>query len=74
VQVPVSSFPTASPVTVTVGNLQATVYVAALAPGFAALYQVAIQIPPAIADGDFPVVATVGGQASPATAVITVQH
>ena len=74
VQVPVSSFPTANPVTVTVGNLPATVYGAALAPGFAALYQVAIQIPLSIADGDFPVVATVSGQSSPATAVITVQH
>jgi uncharacterized protein (TIGR03437 family) len=59
---------------VTVGTQQATVYGAALAPGFAALYQVAIQIPPSLADGDYPVVATVGGQSSPATVVITVQH
>ena len=58
----------------TVGTQQATVYGAALAPGFAALYQVAIQIPPSLADGDYPVVATVGGQSSPATVVITVQH
>jgi uncharacterized protein (TIGR03437 family) len=74
VQVPVSSFPTANPVTVTVGNQPATVYGAALAPGFAALYQVAIQIPPSLPDGDYQVVATVGAQSSPTTAKITVQH
>ena len=74
VPVPVSSFPTANPVTVSVGNQSATVFGAALAPGFAALYQVAIQIPASLADGDYPVVATVAGQSSPATAIITVQH
>lgn len=74
VQVPVSSFPTANLVTVTVGNQPATVYGAALAPGFAALYQVAIQIPTSLPDGDYQVVATVGGQSSPATAKITVQQ
>lgn len=73
-QVPVSAFPTASAVTVTVGNLSATVYGAALAPGFAALFQVAIQIPSSLADGDYPVVATVGGSSSPATTMISVQH
>jgi uncharacterized protein (TIGR03437 family) len=74
VQVPASAFPTANPVTVTVGNRPATVFGAALAPGFAALYQVAIQIPASLPDGDYAVVATVGGQSSPATAAITVQR
>jgi uncharacterized protein (TIGR03437 family) len=74
VQVPAASFPTANPVTVTIGNQPATVFGAALAPGFAALYQVAIQIPNSLADGDYPVVATVSGQSSAATAMITVQH
>jgi uncharacterized protein (TIGR03437 family) len=74
VEVPASAFPTASPVTVTVGNQPATVYGAALAPGLAALYQVAIQIPASLANGDYPVVATVGGLLSPVTTLITVQH
>ena len=74
VQVPVGAFPTANPVTVTVGNQNATVFGAALAPGFAALYQVAIQIPASLADGDYPVVAAAGGQSSPSAATITVKH
>jgi uncharacterized protein (TIGR03437 family) len=74
VEVPASSFPAAVPVTVMVGNQPATVYGAALAPGFAALYQVAIQIPTTLANGDYPVVATVGGQSSPVTSLITVQQ
>ncbi len=74
VQVPASSFPTAVPVTVTVGTQNATVYGAALASGYAGLYQVAIQIPSSLADGDYPVVATVGGQSSPAASLITVQQ
>lgn len=73
-QTPISSFPTANAVTVTIGNQTATVYGAALASGFAALYQVAIQIPTSLADGDYPVVATVAGQSSPVTAMISVQH
>ncbi len=74
VQLPASAFPTANPVTVSIGSAAATVYGAALAPGFAGLYQVAIQIPAPLADGDYPVVATVGGQASPGTAMISVQR
>ena len=68
---------TANPVTVSVGNTQAHVYGAALAPGFAGTFQVAIEIPTGLADGDYPVVATVGGVSSPvnsATGTITVQH
>jgi uncharacterized protein (TIGR03437 family) len=63
---------TASPVTVTLGNTPATVYGAALAPGFAGLYQVAIQIPESLADGDYPVVATVSGARSPGNVLLTV--
>ena len=64
---------TANPVAVTVGGIAATVYGAALAPGYAGLYQVAIQIPTSLADGDYPVVATVLGATSPSTTLITVQ-
>ena len=68
---------TANPVTVTVGGVQATVYGAALAPGFAGTFQVAIQIPPGLANGDYSVIATVMGFSSPvnaATGTITVQQ
>jgi len=59
---------------VTIGTTQATVYGAALAPGFAGLYQVAIQIPASLADGDYPVVATIPGASSPSTTLITVEQ
>jgi uncharacterized protein (TIGR03437 family) len=68
------TFATANPVTVTVGGIAATVYGAALAPGFAGLYQVAIQIPTSLADGDYAVVAAVNGVQSPSNAMITVQR
>jgi uncharacterized protein (TIGR03437 family) len=74
VQLPASAFPTASPVTVTVGTQAATVYGAALAPGFAGLYQIAIEIPTSLSDGDYPVVAAVAGFSSPVTAIISVQR
>jgi uncharacterized protein (TIGR03437 family) len=65
---------TANPVTVTVGGVPATVYGAALAPGDAGLYQVAIQIPSSLANGDYVVVATISGAQSPSTTLITVQQ
>jgi len=65
---------TASPVTVTIGGTAATVYGAALASGLAGLYQVAIQIPTSLADGDYAVVATVGPAQSPSTTLITVHN
>jgi uncharacterized protein (TIGR03437 family) len=50
---------------ITINGVSATTYGAALAPGFAALYQVAIQVPSSLADGDWPVIARIGGAASP---------
>ena len=74
-QVPADkTYLTALPVTVTVGGVAAQVFGAALAPGFAALYQVAIQIPASVPDGDLQVVATIGGTPSLATTMITVQR
>jgi uncharacterized protein (TIGR03437 family) len=53
-------YSTSTPVTVTINNVAATVYGAALAPGYAGLYQVAIQVPASLANGDWPIVATAG--------------
>ncbi len=68
-----TTYNTASAVTVTVGKAPATVYGAALAPGYVGLYQVAIQIPQ-LANGDYSVVASINGAQSPATTMITVQQ
>jgi uncharacterized protein (TIGR03437 family) len=67
-------YSTASPVSVTINGAQVQVFGAALAPGFAALYQVAIQVPSDTPDGDYPIVATVNGAQSPTGVVLTVQH
>ena len=69
-----TTYNTSSLVSVTLGGKAATVYGAALAPGFAALYQVAIQIPESLADGDYLVVATVSGVQSPANVLLTVMN
>jgi uncharacterized protein (TIGR03437 family) len=69
-----STYNTANTVSVKVGTTSATVYGAALAPGDAGLYQVAIQIPASLANGDYPVVATIDGASSPSTTLITVQQ
>ena len=71
--VPSGAYNTANAVTVTVGPAAVVVYGAALTSGEVGLYQVAIQIPTTLADGDYPVVATVSGAQSPATTLITVQ-
>jgi uncharacterized protein (TIGR03437 family) len=68
-----TTYNTATAVSVTVGGKPATVYGAALAPGYAGLYQIAIQIPASLANGDYPVVATIAGVPSPSTTLITVQ-
>lgn len=75
VQVPAdTTYSTSTLPTVRINNLSATVYGAALAPGFAGLYQVAIQVPPTLADGDWPVLATIGGVTSPTGIVLTVKQ
>lgn len=64
----------AGTVSVEINNVSATVYGAALAPGFAGLYQVAIQVPASLGNGNWPVVATIGGVSSPSGMVLTVQQ
>jgi uncharacterized protein (TIGR03437 family) len=67
-------YSTASAPVVTVNSIPATVYGAALAPGSAGLYQIAIQVPAALADGDWPIQATIGNIASPAGTILSVHH
>ncbi|HLG97293.1 MAG TPA: choice-of-anchor tandem repeat GloVer-containing protein [Bryobacteraceae bacterium] len=73
VDVPSTTTYYTAPVSVSVGGVPATVYGTALAPGYAGLYQVAIQVPQ-LPDGDYPVVATISGAQSPSTTMITVQQ
>ena len=74
VQVPGDqTYATSTLPTVTINGVAATVYGAALAPGFAALYQIAIQVPPSLPDGSWPVVASIGGVSSPTGLVLAVK-
>jgi uncharacterized protein (TIGR03437 family) len=66
-------FSVTNPPSITVGGVQATVYGAALAPGFAGLYQIAIQIPLTAGSGDQPIVAQVGSVSSSGNVYVTVQ-
>ena len=59
---------------ISINNVPATVYGAALAPGSAGLYQIAIQVPSSIADGDWPIQANIGGVSSPAGTILSVHH
>ena len=69
-----NAYSTANTVSVTINNNPVKVYGAALASGAAGLYQIAIQVPVTLADGDWPIQATVGGGVSPAGVLLTVQH
>jgi uncharacterized protein (TIGR03437 family) len=60
--------------TVKINGISATVYGAALAPGFAGLYQVAIQVPTSLADGDWPIVTSIGGVQSSGGPVLSVKQ
>ena len=68
------TYSTASVPTVTINNTPATVFGAALAPGSAGLYQIAIQVPNTLADGDWPIQASIGNVQSPAGTVLSVRH
>jgi uncharacterized protein (TIGR03437 family) len=67
------SYATSTLPSVLIDNIPALVYGAALAPGSVGLYQIAIQVPLSLADGNWPIQATIGGVASPAGVVLTVQ-
>jgi uncharacterized protein (TIGR03437 family) len=67
-------YSTAFAPTVTIGSTAATVYGAALAPGSAGLYQIAIQVPTTLGDGDWPIQASIGGVTSPTGIVLSIAH
>ena len=72
VQVPADqTYSTTTLPSVTINNIPATVFGAA--PGFAGLYQVAIQTPASLADGDWVVIASIGGAQSAGGAVLSVR-
>lgn len=64
------AFPTSNPVTVTIGGMAANVLWAGLVG--AGLYQINVQVPSALADGEHAVVATVSGVSSQSTARLKV--
>lgn len=63
-----------SPVSVTIGNIAATVIGAALTPGNAGLYQIAVQVPVSVPDGDQAVIAQVAGIQSPSGVLLSVKR
>lgn len=63
-----------SPVTATLGATNLTVYGCALSSGTAGLYQVAIQIPTSIPNGDYVLKVMVSGAASPDGVILSVSN
>jgi len=62
---------TATVPAVTLGSTPLQVLGAALSPGSAGLYQIAVQLP-TVPDGTYPVQASIGGAQSPATTMLTI--
>ena len=60
--------------TVTINGASIIVFGAALTPGSAALFQVSIQIPNTLADGDYPIQVAVGGVQSPSGVVLSIHQ
>jgi uncharacterized protein (TIGR03437 family) len=74
IQVPIDQvYFTASPVSIKIGTVDVQQFGCALSPGFAGLYQVAVQVPASMADGDYPIVATVAGVSSPDGVILSVK-
>jgi len=65
--------PTQTPVTVTLGGVSVPVLGAVLST-YAATYQIAIQVPASMANGSYPLVASVNGVQSPGNVLLTVQN
>ena len=74
-EVPASpTYYTSTPVTVTIGGTPASVYATALAGGFAGLYQVVVTVPSSMANGAYPLIATINGAQSPTGVTLTVHN
>ena len=65
---------TANPVTLTIGGAPASVYATALAPSFGGLFQVVVTVPTSLPNGDYGVVATIDGVATPTATTLTVHN
>ncbi len=65
--------PTQNPVSVTLGGTSVPVLGAVLS-SYPAVYQIAIQIPESMPDGDFPILASVNSVQSPGNVVLAVQQ
>jgi uncharacterized protein (TIGR03437 family) len=68
------TYSTSTAPTVTIDNISATVYGAALASGSVGLYQIAIQVPTTLANGSWPIQAQIGGVSAPAGTLLTVHN
>jgi uncharacterized protein (TIGR03437 family) len=68
------TYSTANTPVVTVNSSAVMMFGAALAPGSAGLYQIAIQLPISMADGDYPIQASIGGATSPTGVVLSVKN
>ena len=68
------TYATATLPSISIGNIPATVSGAALAPGSAGLYQIAIQVPGSLTDGDWPIQASIGGASSPSGTILSVHQ
>ncbi|HUJ51214.1 MAG TPA: YCF48-related protein [Bryobacteraceae bacterium] len=68
-----TTYATASLPAITINNTPVVVFGAALAPGAAGLYQIAIQVPNNINSGDYPIQAGIGSTQSPTGVILSVQ-
>jgi len=72
IQTPGDKLYNCDPVTATVGGVAATVYGCALSPGWAGLYQVAIQVPASLTAGDHLLKVVIDNASSPDGVILSV--
>jgi uncharacterized protein (TIGR03437 family) len=64
----------ANGVTVTIGDVAATLVAAAMTPGNPGLYQIAVRVPDSVTDGDLAVVAQISGIQSSSNVLLSVKR
>jgi uncharacterized protein (TIGR03437 family) len=75
VQIPTSpTYYVATPATMTIGGTSAAVYATALASSYAGLYQLVVTVPSSMANGSYPVIATINGAQTPTGYSLTVHN